>query len=110
MNRPNPRVTKTKRLNIFLNERDAEELRRIAEGEDRLPGYAASWFIEWGIKQYNRAGASFKTLREISNTVAWEEHLEANARLRLALRKEARNQNGSSFSVPQTERRRRASA
>ena len=87
---------KAKRLNVFLSNQDFESLRQIAKSEDRASGYAASWFISWVIRQYVRAGESFKSLSEMREEI--EHQIEERIRQRAADRAEAHRQNGRSSS------------
>jgi hypothetical protein len=91
MRRSKPNAAKTERINLCLTESEREALEQIAEREDRELGYLASWFVQWGIRQYVSAGASLVALRQLK--VARLKEIQKQSAERLVLREEAQREN-----------------
>jgi hypothetical protein len=90
MRRPRSADPKTERVNMCLTVTLRNELERIAEREDRDLGYLATWFVEWGIQQYQTLDASLVELQ--TTRVVRDKVIHKRAEKRLVLREEAARQ------------------
>ena len=82
---PNP-APKTERVNLCLRRADREKLQAIAVREDRDLGYLCSWFVEWGMEQYEKLNSS---LVELKDAQMVRKPARRRAEERLSLREEA---------------------
>lgn len=81
------RDPKTERINLCLRRKDREHLESIARREDRDLGYLCSWFVEWGMEQYEKLGLSLVELKDVK--VVRDKLVQKWVKERLALRGEA---------------------
>lgn len=91
MGRTQKRDVKSERINLCLRRTDRLKLEEIAQLEDRDLGYLCSWFVEWGMEQYQNSGLSLTQLR--STKLVREKLRAKHAEQRLTLRVEAQRSN-----------------
>lgn len=87
--KPAPNRTKPYLVCTRLSPADFEALERVCQKEKRQRGAVISWFIQWGMKQYDNAGSlvelwSTKTIS--SNQARLEDEMYMLAAQRLQVR------------------------
>jgi len=85
------KLKRTERLNISLTKPEMAAIMLLAQQEDRDPGYIATFFVRWGLRQYREMdGTSLRKMDQIQLHAG--ETFEHNSKVRLELRRLAQNE------------------